>query len=75
MGILGDTVASSGRSRPQLRTLCERGGLTFEALAEETGVTISTLRKIEAGRREPLLTTALRLARVLGVEVEELFSS
>jgi transcriptional regulator with XRE-family HTH domain len=59
--------------RARLRTLCGRAGLSLRELAEETGITDDALRKIESGRREPLITTALRIARVLGAEVEDIF--
>jgi DNA-binding XRE family transcriptional regulator len=56
-----------------VRRHCERVGITLETLSREMGVPLDTLRKIDAGSREPLVTTALRLARALGIEVEELF--
>lgn len=61
------------RPASPLRALCERAGLLLRDLAEEAGITCDALRKIESGRREPLVTTALRIAHVLGTEVEELF--
>lgn len=48
-------------------------GLTQEALAKKTGVNRSTLSAIENGRIEPGVSTAVRIARVLGVNVETLF--
>ena len=57
----------------QLRRIRQDVGLSVELMAERTGLKIETLRKLEAGGREPLLTTALLLARALGVLVEDLF--
>jgi transcriptional regulator with XRE-family HTH domain len=41
-------------------------------LAEASGVPIGTIRDYEQSRREPLLATAAKLARALGVTIEEL---
>lgn len=46
---------------------------TQEALAERVGVTRQTIISIEGGRYNPSVGLALRLARALGVPVEELF--
>ena len=62
-----------GNSPSHLLELCHRNGLTLEALAQEVGVSPATLRSIEAGRRGTLITTALRIAEALGVEVEDIF--
>lgn len=43
------------------------GGLTQEDLAFESGVDRTFIARIEAGRRQPTITTVLRLARALGV--------
>lgn len=57
----------------RLRIACRRAGVTLEGLARETGLTLETLKKVSRGRRSPLVTTALRMAAALGVEVEEIF--
>ena len=46
--------------------------LTLAELAERSGVPISTISDIELGA-EPRVTTAIRIARVLGVNVERLW--
>jgi DNA-binding XRE family transcriptional regulator len=61
------------RRRGHVRAYRERAGMTLETLSRETGLPLDTLRKIDSGSREPLITTALRLAQALGVEVEVLF--
>ena len=49
-------------------------GLTQAALAELAGVTRKSINAIETGNMVPSTLLALKLARVLGVAVEELFS-
>lgn len=56
---------------PQLRG--ERGWTQAE-LAVEVGVSRQTINSIETGRFEPSLTLALKLARLFGKPVEEIFS-
>jgi DNA-binding XRE family transcriptional regulator len=56
-----------------IRMHCERVGVPLSRLAREIGVSLDALQKIDSGRREPLLTTAIRIADALGVEVEDLF--
>jgi len=50
-----------------------RAGLTQEELARAVGVTRQTIIAIEKGNYPPSVLLALRLARRLGVTVEELF--
>ena len=53
---------------------CRQGlGLTQEQLAEQAGVSRQTIISIEGGRYDPSLPLALRLARLLGQRVEDLF--
>ncbi len=47
--------------------------LTQEQLADRIGVTRKTINTIETGRYVPSTILALRLARVFGISVEELF--
>jgi len=49
-------------------------GLTRQQLADAVGVHYQTIGYLERGEYSPSLTLALRLAQVLGVGVEELFS-
>jgi putative transcriptional regulator len=48
--------------------------LTQAELAERAGITRKSVNAIEAGRMVPSVLLALKLARVLGVPVEALFS-
>lgn len=65
---------SAGAIHNQIRRLrFERGELTQEELARRCGVTRQTIIALEAGRYAPSLELAFRLARALGVGVEEVF--
>jgi transcriptional regulator with XRE-family HTH domain len=46
--------------------------MTIGDVARRAGLPLDTVRKLEAGRRRLRVTTALRLARALGIEVEDL---
>lgn len=49
-------------------------GLTQAELAEMAGITRKSINAIEAGHMVPSTILALKLAKALGVTVEELFS-
>lgn len=49
-------------------------GVTLETLADKTGLTKSYLSKVERGLNTPSIAAALKLAKALNVQVEELFS-
>jgi putative transcriptional regulator len=49
------------------------GGLTQQDLAERAGVSRQSIISIEQGRYRPTVELALKLARVLGCAVEDLF--
>jgi putative transcriptional regulator len=51
-----------------------RLGLTQAELAERAGVTRKSVNAIEAGHMVPSTLLALKLAKVLGVTMEELFA-
>lgn len=58
----------------RLRVLRQQNRLSLEALAEQVGVTKSYLSKIERGLGDPSISTALKLAHALKVDVGRLFS-
>jgi putative transcriptional regulator len=60
--------------RNQIRRMrFERGEMTQQALAERVGCTRQTIVVLEQGRYVPSLLMAFRIARVFGVNVEEVF--
>jgi transcriptional regulator with XRE-family HTH domain len=57
---------------PRLRALRLRRGLTLTQLAATTGISLSTLSRMESGNRRPTLELLLPLARAHGVALDEL---
>lgn len=57
---------------PRLRQLRQRRDITLSDLAGETGISTSTLSRLEAGVRRPTLEQLLPLARAYGVTLDEL---
>ncbi len=60
---------------PRLRELRLRRGTTLTALSEATGITVSTLSRLESGVRKPGLELLLPLARTYRMPVEELIGA
>ncbi len=60
--------------RNEIRRLrFEHGEMTQQELAERCGVTRQTILALEAGRYGPSLVLAMRIARVFGVTVDDVF--
>ncbi|ROS78105.1 XRE family transcriptional regulator [Curtobacterium sp. PhB130] len=57
---------------PRLRTLRQRRDVTLAALATETGISVSTLSRLESGQRKPTLELLLPLARAYQVPLDDL---
>ena len=57
---------------PRLRALRKRRGVTLAQLAETTGISVSTLSRLESGQRRPTLELLLPLARAHQVPLDEL---
>jgi len=57
---------------PRLRRLRQRRDITLSELSERTGISTSTLSRLEAGLRRPTLEQLLPLARTYGVTLDEL---
>ncbi|MFG1813317.1 helix-turn-helix domain-containing protein [Kribbella sp. NPDC049174] len=57
---------------PRLKHLRLRREVTLADLADETGISISTLSRLESGLRRPTLEQLLPLARAYGVTIDEL---
>ncbi|WP_369217475.1 helix-turn-helix domain-containing protein [Streptomyces flavofungini] len=67
-----DVLAGVGA---RLRTLRRARGATLAALAAETGLTASTLSRLENGRLRPTLEQLLPLARAHGVPLDDLVAA
>lgn len=57
---------------PRLKELRQRRDLTLSELAAETGISVSTLSRLEAGLRRPTLEQLLPLASSHGVTIDDL---
>jgi transcriptional regulator with XRE-family HTH domain len=57
---------------PRLRALRRQRGATLQQLAEDTGISVSTLSRLESGQRRPTLELLLPLARAHQVPLDEL---
>jgi transcriptional regulator with XRE-family HTH domain len=57
---------------PRLKRLRQRRDVTLAELADETGISTSTLSRLEAGLRRPTLEQLLPLAQAHGVTLDEL---
>jgi len=57
---------------PRLKRLRQRSDVTLTDLAKQTGISASTLSRLEAGLRRPTLEQLLPLARAHGVTLDEL---
>ncbi|MGW5877415.1 helix-turn-helix domain-containing protein [Nocardiopsis terrae] len=66
---LDQTLSAVG---PRLRELRRRRETTLADLSEETGISVSTLSRLESGDRRPSLELLLPLARAHGVTLDEL---
>jgi len=57
---------------PRLRALRQQRGATLAQLSESTGISVSTLSRLESGRRRPTLELLLLLAQAHQVQLDEL---
>ncbi|RFU84589.1 XRE family transcriptional regulator [Streptomyces triticagri] len=57
---------------PRLRRLRKDRGATLAGLSEKTGISVSTLSRLESGRRRPSLELLLPIARAHKVPLDEL---
>ena len=63
------TLAAMG---PRLRAAREHHGATLAGVSCATGISTSTLSRIETGRRKPTLEVLLQLSKEYGVALDEL---
>jgi transcriptional regulator with XRE-family HTH domain len=68
-GDLDDVLAAVG---PRLRALRQQREVTLTDLAADTGISVSTLSRLESGQRRPTLELLLKLARAYGIALDEL---
>ena len=66
---LDQTLSAVG---PRLRALRQRREVTLADLSAATGISVSTLSRLESGARRPTLELLLPLARAHGVTLDEL---
>lgn len=71
-GVVTDLDAVLERVGPRLRAVRQHRGLTLTELAADTGISLSTLSRLESGRRRPTLELLLPLARAFQVALDEL---
>src|SRR5713226_7766691 len=57
---------------PRLRALRRQRDTTLADLSAATGISVSTLSRLESGQRRPTLELLLPLARAHGVQLDEL---
>ena len=65
----GDVLSGVG---PRLRALRQQRGVTLGELSASTGISVSTLSRLESGQRRPTLELLLPLSRVHQVPLDEL---
>ena len=68
----GAIAASLGMVGPRLRGVREGRGLTLTRAAEQTGISKSTLSRLENGQRRPTLELLLLLADAYRVPIDDL---
>jgi transcriptional regulator with XRE-family HTH domain len=56
----------------RLKAIRDKRGVTLRELQTRSGVHFVTIHEIEAGKRNPRLSTLRKLAKALGVKVSDL---
>jgi transcriptional regulator with XRE-family HTH domain len=72
VGLEDDLSAALAAVGPRLKALRRQRETTLGALATATGISVSTLSRLESGQRRPTLELLLRLARAHGVQLDDL---
>lgn len=75
MSVDDDLTAILDGIGPRLRTLRRDRGLTLEAFAADSGISISTLSRLESGKRQPTLDLLIPLARTHRVALDQLVAA
>jgi transcriptional regulator with XRE-family HTH domain len=71
-GVDEDLSATLAGVGPRLRAMRRQREVTLAALATATGISVSTLSRLESGQRRPTLELLLPLARAHGVQLDDL---
>ncbi|WP_433688802.1 helix-turn-helix domain-containing protein [Micromonospora carbonacea] len=71
-GVTDDLDRALAGVGPRLRALRRQRGTTLAELSAETGISVSTLSRLESGVRRPALEQLLPLARAHGVTLDDL---
>ncbi|MEP1768350.1 MAG: XRE family transcriptional regulator [Sulfitobacter sp.] len=59
----------------RMKSLRTASGFTLDHAAQKSGLALSTIQKIESGRTSPSYENLVRIARVYGVGLEQIFAS
>lgn len=68
-------AAAIDRIAPRLRRARARKGVTLAELARATGISTSTLSRLESGQRKPSLELLLPITAALGVRLDDIVSA
>jgi transcriptional regulator with XRE-family HTH domain len=68
-------AAAIDQIAPRLRRAREKKGVTLAALSRTTGVSTSTLSRVESGQRRPSLELLLPITAALGLGLDEIVSA
>jgi transcriptional regulator with XRE-family HTH domain len=71
-GVDGDFETVLDGVGPRLRALRKHRGTTLAQVSETTGISLSTLSRLESGQRRPTLELLLPLAKAYAVQLDEL---
>ena len=79
----GDTQASAGTSvgevlsaiGPRLREIRQQRQQSLDSVAAEAGLSVSTLSRLEVGKRQPTLDLLIPLARVYRIALDQLIAA
>jgi transcriptional regulator with XRE-family HTH domain len=70
-----DAAAAAAKVGPRLKLLRTQRHITLTALAETTGISKSTLSRLETGQRRPTLELLLALSRAFRVPLDDLVAA
>jgi transcriptional regulator with XRE-family HTH domain len=75
VGVTGDLDADAGQVGGRLKRVREQRGITLTALAQTTGISKSTLSRLESGQRRPTLELLLALSTAYRVPLDDLVAA